>query len=139
MTKNINPFHLIAAILSTIIVFLHGVWGGIDIADPLLASSAISDTVKYGMYYCWHITTLQLVFMSIAYLACALNAHNRLFAAGTLVFTLCIAVLGIAMAQVFNLPFEILSQAWLFVPVSFFGLLGIVKTNRTLSAIPAAQ
>jgi hypothetical protein len=54
-----------AASVTTLIV--HTFVGGARVARPLLADETLPRAAKWLAYYCWHIVTLLLLYMSVAF------------------------------------------------------------------------
>lgn len=87
------------ASLSALVTFaVHTFTGGRVVARPLLADTHLPPASKWLNYYCWHITTVLLAAMAIAFAATALDAR---YAAFPLLFgplALCLAGLSAAIA-----------------------------------------
>ena len=58
---------LAAAIVSVITFFVHTFVGGKFVARPLLADTQLPKASKWLNYYCWHITTITIVFLAAAF------------------------------------------------------------------------
>ncbi|RKR04070.1 hypothetical protein [Maricaulis maris] len=68
------------ASLSALITFLiHTFAGGREVARPLLADTHLPPASKWLNYYCWHITTVLLAAMTIAFAATALDPRFAAF------------------------------------------------------------
>ena len=57
----------LAAAMALITTLVHTFAGGREVARPLLASNALPPASKWLNYYCWHITTILLAFMTAGY------------------------------------------------------------------------
>lgn len=57
----------IAAGLALLTFFIHTFSGGKAVARPLLADTSLDAPVKWLSYYCWHIATLLLLSMTLAF------------------------------------------------------------------------
>lgn len=121
-----NGFLLVAAILSLITFLAHLFWGGQDIVNPLLEAPDLQEMPKLTAYYCWHITTLMLFIMSCAYIYVALvQLDFPLTVAMTCIAAAC-ALLSIGLILVRKLKPLDYPQWLFFIPISFFGVLGIL-------------
>lgn len=60
-------FILAAAIVSVITFYVHTFIGGKYVARPLLADKQLPIASKWLNYYCWHVTTIAIVFLAIAF------------------------------------------------------------------------
>jgi hypothetical protein len=60
-----------AAALSALTFAVHTFVGGKFVARPLLADRSLPAASKWLNYYCWHITTLLLVAMTVGYIHAA--------------------------------------------------------------------
>ncbi|WP_291078171.1 hypothetical protein [Hyphomonas sp.] len=57
----------LAAGLSLVTFLVHLFAGGVHVARPLLASTALPPASKWLNYYCWHLVTLMLGFMALGF------------------------------------------------------------------------
>lgn len=116
---------LIAALLAGGITLTHLILGGREIARPLLAAEGLRGVPKYTLYYCWHLVSLTLAAMALAFLLAALSeAHRPLgtFAtAGAALF--CLLCLGINWR--FTRPALGHPQWAMFLPVALIGAYGL--------------
>jgi hypothetical protein len=115
----------IAAILSGGITLIHIVLGGKEIARPLLAAEGLRGIPKYSLYYCWHLVSLTLAGMALAFLLAALSEVYRplgTFAtAGAALFTLlCLGINGR-----FSRPMLAHPQWLMFLTVTLIGAYGL--------------
>lgn len=62
-----NSFLLAASAASFATFAIHTWIGGPAIAKPLLESGDMHDVPKYTNYYCWHIATITLFAMGLAF------------------------------------------------------------------------
>lgn len=60
-------FTLTAAAMAIITFFVHTFIGGRFVARPLLADTHLPKASKWLSYYCWHITTLTIAYLSAAF------------------------------------------------------------------------
>jgi heme A synthase len=121
-----NGFLLAAAIVSLITFLAHLFWGGDEIVNPLLKASDLQEVPKLTTYYCWHIATLVLFVMTCAYVYVSLVQPD---------FPLTVTITSIAAAcALLNMALIVMRQLkpldypqWLFfIPITLFGVLGLV-------------
>lgn len=86
-----------AIAVNFLIVLLHVFGGGPPTVDPLMASKDINTTSKMTNYYCWHLVTITLVFMTISwvwYLLDSAAIEAAIMATG---FSFCFMVWGLVL------------------------------------------
>ncbi|MAC90763.1 hypothetical protein [Maricaulis sp.] len=111
------------ASLSALITFLiHTFAGGPVVARPLLADTHLPPASKWLNYYCWHITTVLLAAMALAFAATALDARFAAFPYLLGPLALCLSGLSAAIAIKAGMPPLRLPSTSLF---ALTGLLGI--------------
>lgn len=120
-----NIYFFVAALLSIINLLLHFFAGGKDIARPLLEANCIPDEVKYVQYFCWHITTLSLLFLAASFGYSALYPDSLAIVIATTALSGGIAILGISMPLRVGLSYKQMPQGWLFLPVTIVPIFGI--------------
>ena len=130
MNKNINKYYLTSAALSAFILLVHFFAGGDSIAKPFLENVNITDEVKFVQYFCWHIATLSILFLAVSFAYCAWNSRNVAMAVSTTAFTGSISILGIVMAPLVGISYELMPQGFLFVPMTILGFMGIRKAKK---------
>lgn len=122
-----NGWFLAAAGLLTVICGVHIVMGGREAARPLLAATELDRTAKFTNYYCWHLVTIAIGALALAF------AHASQAGAATdlALFATGIAFLfgawSLGMIARFGLPPMQFGQWALFLPVSLLGLIGILR------------
>lgn len=119
-------FFWLAAAASLLTAGVHTFAGGVAVARPLLASSALPAASKWLNYYCWHITTVLLVCMAIGF---ALSAWRPEFAANALLLTpLCfvLSLLSVWVAMKGTIPPLRLPSTSLFAVTGLLGLAGVL-------------
>lgn len=62
-----------AAAMSAVTFLVHTFVGGQRVAKPLLADVSLPKASKWLNYYCWHLVTITLAAMAIAFAAVALG------------------------------------------------------------------
>lgn len=121
-----NLWYAAAAILSATTCGLHIIFGGREAAQPLLASTEIDLLTKFTNYYCWHLVTIMIGALAVAYGYAAwmiTSADLGLFATG---ITFLFALWSVAMIIHFRLPALKFQQWALFAPIGILGLIGSV-------------
>ena len=63
-----NNYFLCTAAVMAVICFIHCWFGGKLIAAPLLATRELHRVPKYTHYYCWHLVSVLLGMMALAFL-----------------------------------------------------------------------
>ncbi|PWK60061.1 hypothetical protein [Roseicyclus mahoneyensis] len=117
------PFTLAAA-LSAAWLALHLVAGGRQILRPLRLS-ALDPVVRDTHFLCWHFTSVAIGAMAVFFTLAAVSGIAAYGVAGAglaAAFWLCGVGLVIALRQ----RHADLPQGWLFLPVAFLGLWGIL-------------
>lgn len=70
------PFIIgVAAFVSALTFYVHFVVGGRRVAGPLLADTSLPLASKWLNYYCWHVTTVLLAFLSAGFVWLAFHPH----------------------------------------------------------------
>lgn len=121
-----NAFLLAAALLAAATTLIHLVLGGREIARPLLRAPDFPNVPRYTLYYCWHLVSITLAGMALAFLFAALPGGSRLLGwfgtIGAAMFAL--------LCLVINRRFR--RRAWhhpqwaLFLPIAAIGLAGLL-------------
>jgi hypothetical protein len=62
-----------AAVTSAATFYVHSFVGGPLVAGPLLATNALPPASKWLNYYCWHVTTVLLAFLTGAFVWLAMH------------------------------------------------------------------
>lgn len=117
------PF-VLAAMLSATWLAVHLIAGGRQIARPLRAS-ALDPVVRDTHYLCWHFTSVAIGAMAVFFALAAASGIAAYGVAGMVLaagFWLCGVGLVVALGQ----SHADLPQGWLFLPVAFLGLWGVL-------------
>ena len=94
-----NPTILWLAVAAAGATFaVHAFVGGPVVARPLLADRGLPPASKWLNYYCWHVTTVTLLFLTGALAGAALDARFEPLAVFAMALTLALAVLSAAVA-----------------------------------------
>ncbi|MEQ9693505.1 hypothetical protein [Shimia sp. SDUM112013] len=114
----------LAAALAGLWAAVHAVMGGRECAKPLSTDEHVLPIVRETMLLCWHLVTGFLVLTSLFLFFGALG-NEGLGAAGTAMAG-CVAVIGLLIVPIRKNSYAKLPQGWLFVPVAFLGLWGLM-------------
>ena len=120
-----NLWLALAAVLAAITTLIHVILGGRYVATPLLATERLHAVPKFTMYYCWHLVTIVLAALALAFGLVATGRASRdlaLFAtAGAALF--CLWSLG--MIGLFRLRIAHFPQWLLFATITVSGMIGL--------------
>ncbi len=120
-----NLWLALAAVLAAITTLIHVILGGRYVATPLLATERLHAVPKFTMYYCWHLVTIVLAALALAFGLVATGRGSRdlaLFAtAGAALF--CLWNLG--MIGLFRLRIARFPQWLLFATITVSGMIGL--------------
>ena len=120
-----NVWLALAAALAAMTTLIHIVLGGREIATPLLATERLQAVPKFTLYYCWHLVTIVLAALALAFGLVATGQGSRdlaLFAtAGAALFGLW----GLGMIGLFRLRIAHFPQWALFAAIAVSGMLGL--------------
>lgn len=122
-----NMLILLAGGASGIICLIHVFAGGRHIARPLLGARDLHDVPKYTQYYCWHLVTIVLAAMSLAFLYAAFSAGARDVAMVMGVIAAAFAVFGLLIVPITKQSYRQMPQGWLFLPVALLGIAGAMQ------------
>lgn len=88
-----------AASASSLATFaVHAFVGGVFVARPLLSDPGLPKAAKWLAYYCWHVVTMLLLAMALAFSAVAMGLLARNAALGLSGFCAACSLLSIAVA-----------------------------------------
>ena len=120
-----NYYFVAAAFTATVTFFVHTFIGGVFVARPLLADDGLPVAAKWLSYYCWHITTITIIFISAGYIWVALNEPSTPFAIflTSLVTSFSVLSVGVALRGKIH-PFRFPST-YLFAITALFGWIGL--------------
>lgn len=120
-----NIILLAAAICAALICLIHVVLGGRAVARPLLAAEGLRGIPKYTAYFCWHIVTITLAGMALAFLLAALPDGARVLALFATGGAALFALLCLGINVTFGLGAWRHPQWALFLPVTALGAAGL--------------
>ena len=124
--ESLNIPFLAAGILSFAIWGIHTFAGGAAIARPLLAVE-LDSVVKYTQYYCWHIVTIVLLAVALAFTYSAFRTDANDLGWVMTVLAAAFALWGLLLPPFVRQAYSQLPQGWLFVPVALLGLWGLLS------------
>ena len=116
-----------AAITSIVTFAVHVFAGGVYVARPLLADQTLPKASKWLNYYCWHITSVLILFLGAAFAFSAIHPDRLELAAFAAALTLTLAALSALVAlkgRIHPLRFPSTS---LFALTACFGWAGVVS------------
>lgn len=120
-----NAWLALAAALAAVTTLIHAILGGRYVAAPLLATERLHAVPKFTMYYCWHLVTIVLAALALAFGLVATGQGSRdlaLFATtGAALF--CLWSLG--MIGLFRLRIAHFPQWALFAAITLSGAIGL--------------
>lgn len=120
-----NVWLALAAALAALTTLIHAILGGREIAAPLLAAERLHAVPKFTLYYCWHLVTIVLAALALAFALVATDRGSRdlaLFAtAGATLFGLW----SLAMIGLFRLRIAHFPQWALFAAIAASGAAGL--------------
>lgn len=120
-----NAWLALAAVLAAATTLIHAILGGREIATPLLAAERLHAVPKFTLYYCWHLVTIVLAALALAFGLVAIGLGSRdlaLFAtAGAALFCLW----GLGMVGLFRLRIAHFPQWALFAAIAISGAIGL--------------
>ena len=106
---------------------VHVIVGGKFVARPLLADEELSRVTKFTAYYCWHLVTITIAALALAFFIAATNPAAislAIFATGGSVL---FVVWSLAMITMFKLRPMHFPQWILFLPGAILGMAGILS------------
>lgn len=107
-------------------VFLtHLILGGREIVRPFLGVEKMPGIAHYTMYYCWHLVSLTLAGMALAFVMAAQPGGARVLAMFATFGAASFAALNFGMNARLGLSFARHPQGFLFLPVAALGAAGL--------------
>lgn len=79
-----RPWFAAAAVVSTACCALHTIAGGHEAVRPLMAAAALDQTVRFTLYYCWHLVTIAIAWLAVAFALAAVGRDARTAAHATI-------------------------------------------------------
>lgn len=122
-----NIYFLIAALTSCGTCLLHIFLGGKFAAKPLLHNQDLNQVAKYTNYYCWHLVTITIAAMALAFAMAAQPGGSKDLALFATLLSALFCLLNLIMIFSFKLNKKHFPQWLLFLPGAFFGTLGLMN------------
>ena len=123
---NVNTYFAAAAILSAFTCLIHATLGGRGTAGPLLAARELGKVAKFTAYYCWHLVTITLAGIALAFWLAASDPAVEALAIFATAGTAAFALWSLAMIVLFRLRLWHFPQWALFLPAAGLGLAGFL-------------
>lgn len=122
---DLNLWLIAAALLCTATVGIHIFIGGPEVVPSLLKAESMTVVARATACYCWHIVTITLAAMGVAFAMSALTGtpDAALIATGLAV---CFTGLNITLIITRKLPWLEMRQWALFAPIAALGVIGLV-------------
>lgn len=120
-----NAWLALAAVLAAATTLIHLVLGGRHVAAPLLAVERLHAVPKFTMYYCWHLVTIVLAALALAFGLVATGQGSRdlaIFATGGAAL---FCLWGLGMIGLFHLRIAHFPQWALFAAIAVSGAVGL--------------
>ena len=119
-----------AAIMSLLTWIVHVFIGGAEIVRPLLASNQLNQSVRFTLYYCWHLVTIAIMGMVIAYILLAVRRGGVALAWYATITAIAFAGWSVLMIILNNLSPLIHGQWIAFLLIAAAGIVGSVTMRR---------
>ncbi len=120
-----NYWFLAAAAAAVLTFVVHVFLGGRYVAKPLLKADGLGEVAKYTAYYCWHLVSIVLAGMALAFLRAGLFTGGREVAAASLVFATCAFLWSLMLISRWKLSWIKFPQWMLFALVMILGAGGL--------------
>lgn len=120
-----NAWLAIAAALAAATTLIHAILGGRHVATPLLAVERLHPVPKFTMYYCWHLVTIVLAALALAFGLVATGLGSRDLALFATVGAALFCLWGLAMIGLFGLRIAHFPQWTLFAAIAVSGTIGL--------------
>ena len=115
----------LAAFFSFLTLVAHIFGGGRTIAQPLL-DSELEEIPKYASYYCWHMVTMIILYMTISFTLSASNLASTDLAWGSLILAALFAVWSFILCLWKKQGLLELPQWIMFLPIAVTGICGVI-------------
>lgn len=89
-----SELYWMATFISGVTFVVHTFVGGVYVARPLLANTTLPRASKWLSYYCWHIATILIAAIGVAFAYCALRPDRIELAIGAAVVSAMLAALS---------------------------------------------
>ncbi|CAN7277249.1 hypothetical protein [Bosea sp. LjRoot237] len=120
-----NIWLALAAAIAAATTLIHVILGGRHVAAPLLATERLHAAPKFTMYYCWHLVTIVLAALALAFGLAATGRGSRDLALFATVGATLFCLWGLAMVGLFRLRIAHFPQWALFAAIAVSGTIGL--------------
>lgn len=120
-----NIWLALAAALAAATTLIHFVLGGRHVAAPLLATERLHAVPKFTMYYCWHLVTIVLAALALAFGLAASGHASRDLALFATVGAALFCLWSLGMIGLFHLRIAHFPQWALFAAITLSGTIGL--------------
>ncbi len=114
-----------AAAIAAATTLIHASLGGQHVARPLLAAEKLHSAPKFTLYYCWHLVTIVLAALALAFALASAGYASRDLAVFATVGAGLFGLWNLAMIALFRLRPAHFPQWTLFAPMAACGALGL--------------
>ena len=91
--------YLLPAAIAALIAVIHFFAGGSGIAAPLLRQNTLHPVVTLTHYFCWHMVTIMLVGLAVAFAYASVSVDGRVLAVFATVISALFAVWGLLLVM----------------------------------------
>lgn len=120
-----NAWLALAALLAAATTLIHAILGGREIATPLLAAERLHAVPKFTLYYCWHLVTIVLAALALAFGLVAIGLGSRDLALFATVGAALFCLWSLGMVGLFHLRIAHFPQWALFAAIAISGTIGL--------------
>ena len=120
-----NAWLALAALLAAATTLIHAILGGREIATPLLAAERLHAVPKFTLYYCWHLVTIVLAALALAFGLVAIGLGSRDLALFATVGAALFCLWSLGMVGLFRLRIAHFPQWVLFAAIAISGTIGL--------------
>lgn len=120
-----NAWLALAALLAAATTLIHAILGGREIATPLLAAERLHAVPKFTLYYCWHLVTIVLAALALAFGLVAIGLGSRDLALFATVGAALFCLWSLGMVGLFRLRIAHFPQWALFAAIAISGTIGL--------------
>jgi hypothetical protein len=120
-----NAWLALAAVLAAATTLIHAILGGREIATPLLAAERLHAVPKFTLYYCWHLVTIVLAALALAFGLVATGLGSRDLALFATVGAVLFCLWSLGMVGLFRLRIAHFPQWALFAAIAISGTIGL--------------
>jgi hypothetical protein len=119
-------FFILAGLAALAVCLTHLILGGRAVVRPFFDIEKMPGIVRYTMYYCWHLVTITLAGMALAFLLAAQPGGSHALAVFATSGAASFALLNFGMNLRLGLSFARHPQGFLFLPVAALGVAGLL-------------